>query len=176
VQFDRFDNRAARLGAAIVDAAACGLDRAALQAVLDDHDMPVMVTDADLPTVQRLADDLARVFVPDGDVAVAALDGLLAQLEVRPRITTHDGRPPHLHYEPDGADAGTRLRVNTLMGVAAVVAHAGPDRLGCCEARGCDRVFVDVSRNGRRRFCSNRCANRAHVAAHRARRRDAVGA
>jgi predicted RNA-binding Zn ribbon-like protein len=33
----------------------------------------------------------------------------------------------------------------------------------------CDRVFVDVSRNGTRRFCSETCQNRVKVAAHRAR-------
>ncbi|HLU95849.1 MAG TPA: CGNR zinc finger domain-containing protein, partial [Thermobifida alba] len=41
--------------------------------------------------------------------------------------------------------------------------------LGCCARDGCRTVFVDTSRNGRRRFCSVTCANRVNVAAHRAR-------
>ena len=44
------------------------------------------------------------------------------------------------------------------------------DRLGVCSAPECDRVFVDVSRNGTRRFCSTACQNRVKAAAHRARR------
>ncbi|MGW5371674.1 CGNR zinc finger domain-containing protein [Streptomyces sp. NPDC004011] len=41
--------------------------------------------------------------------------------------------------------------------------------LGRCAAAGCDNYFVDQSRNRTRRFCSNACASRTTVAAHRAR-------
>nr|WP_255375661.1 CGNR zinc finger domain-containing protein [Saccharomonospora sp. CUA-673] len=44
------------------------------------------------------------------------------------------------------------------------------DRLGRCDADDCARVYADVSRNGRQRFCSARCGNRATVRRHRARR------
>ncbi|MFC6935784.1 CGNR zinc finger domain-containing protein [Actinomadura yumaensis] len=33
----------------------------------------------------------------------------------------------------------------------------------------CDRVYVDTSRNGTRRFCSTACQNRVKTAAFRAR-------
>jgi predicted RNA-binding Zn ribbon-like protein len=38
----------------------------------------------------------------------------------------------------------------------------------------CDRVFVDVSRNGTKRFCSTACQNRPKAAAFRARQRELI--
>jgi predicted RNA-binding Zn ribbon-like protein len=47
----------------------------------------------------------------------------------------------------------------------------GADRFGTCTAAGCTDVFLDTTRNRSRRFCSERCATRSHVAALRSRRR-----
>jgi predicted RNA-binding Zn ribbon-like protein len=44
-------------------------------------------------------------------------------------------------------------------------------RLGVCSAPACDRVYVDGSKNGTRRFCSTRCQSRVKAAAHRSRTR-----
>ena len=43
------------------------------------------------------------------------------------------------------------------------------DRLGTCMAARCDRVFVDLSKNTSRRFCSTSCQNRTKAAAFRQR-------
>ncbi|MFA9432668.1 CGNR zinc finger domain-containing protein [Egicoccus sp. AB-alg2] len=171
MRFDRYDNRAAQVAAALVTAARDGLTLAALRGVIEQFDLPLHVDPADLAGAVALADELTPLFGSPADATIAAIDDRLATLDVRPRLTTHDGRDPHLHFEPDGADTVTRLRVNSLMGLAAVVADAGPQRLGRCAAAGCEVVYVDVSRNGRRRFCSTACANRTHVAEHRARQR-----
>jgi predicted RNA-binding Zn ribbon-like protein len=42
-------------------------------------------------------------------------------------------------------------------------------RLGVCTAARCDRVYVDISRNATRRFCSTTCQNRVKAAAFRER-------
>lgn len=175
MRFDRYDNRAAQVAAALVTAASGGLTRNAAAEALADFDLPFTIAERDLPAVAGLAAELAPLFGAAAAATVAAIDARLATLDVRPRLTTHDGRDPHLHFEPEGADVVTRLRVNSLMGIAAVVADAGPQRLGRCQAAGCAAAFVDVSRNGRRRFCSTACANRTHVADHR-RRRDPTAA
>jgi predicted RNA-binding Zn ribbon-like protein len=39
------------------------------------------------------------------------------------------------------------------------------------ERAGCAVAFTDSSRNGRRKFCSVRCANQVNVARHRGRQR-----
>jgi predicted RNA-binding Zn ribbon-like protein len=44
-------------------------------------------------------------------------------------------------------------------------------RLQVCGAEDCADVYIDLSKNRSRRFCSTSCGNRANVAAYRARRR-----
>ena len=64
------------------------------------------------------------------------------------------------------------MLVETAMAMIDVVRSDEYDRLQHCEADDCDAVLVDLSRNRSRRFCDvNGCANRAHVAAYRARQR-----
>jgi predicted RNA-binding Zn ribbon-like protein len=57
------------------------------------------------------------------------------------------------------------------MGLATLVTDLGVDRLGLCHATPCRRAFLDTSSNRSRRYCSERCASRANVAAYRARKR-----
>jgi predicted RNA-binding Zn ribbon-like protein len=59
-------------------------------------------------------------------------------------------------------------------GLARVVGLPSAQRLGTCEREGCGRVFVDVSRNASRRFCSLACQNRVKAASFRARQVGAV--
>ena len=54
-------------------------------------------------------------------------------------------------------------------GLAVVLGGDLHDRLGVCTAPRCDRVYVDTSRNGTRRYCSTSCQNRVKTAAFRAR-------
>ncbi len=89
-----------------------------------------------------------------------------------------------LRVEPQGVVAAlaheeeTRFPEGLLAPVAAaaaeLLAHGDRSRLRQCAAEGCGRWFYDVSRNGRRRWCSMaRCGNRAKVAAHYRRHRQA---
>ncbi len=75
-----------------------------------------------------------------------------------------------------GSDGGARPVASAAAGVAMVLAESDPSRLGRCAAPGCRTVFVDVSRAGRRRYCTPACATRVNVAAHRARSRFPGGA
>jgi predicted RNA-binding Zn ribbon-like protein len=61
------------------------------------------------------------------------------------------------------------------VGLAYALGSGHGDRLGVCAGPGCERVFVDVSRNGSRRFCGTACQNRVKAADYRARRREAEG-
>ncbi|MGW0683647.1 CGNR zinc finger domain-containing protein [Streptomyces sp. NPDC002754] len=99
-----------------------------------------------------------------------AVNALLADASTSPRISLHDGRP-HLHYSAIGADAAAHLRAVTAAGLAYVICSADADRLGRCARRSCALAFVDTSRNGRRTYCSVRCANNDAVARHRERGR-----
>ena len=101
--------------------------------------------------------------------AVAALNALLDAYPIRPRLTAHDGGPWHLHLAADGSPAD-ELGAAAL-GLAQFAGEHGIDRLGRCAATDCARVYLDTSTNRSRRYCGERCAGRANVAAYRARRR-----
>ncbi len=114
------------------------------------------------------AQRLRPVFAASPVDRMALVNDLLRDSACRPYITSHDGKPPHLHYADPGAGPAARVRAYTAGGLAHLVCE-DPDRLGVCLREGCDIAYVDTSRNGRRRFCSTRCATRVHVADHRAR-------
>ncbi|KDN18634.1 CGNR zinc finger domain-containing protein [Amycolatopsis rifamycinica] len=126
------------------------------------------LTDGEAALIAAWAGRLRPVFAAGVADRPELVNELLAEAACRPHITTHDGKPPHLHYS--AADAGPvgRVRAYTAGGLAHLVCEA-PDRLGICGREGCETAYVDTSRNGRRRFCSTRCATRVHVAEHRAR-------
>ncbi len=111
---------------------------------------------------------LRTVFEADPAERVRLVNELLVDSASRPYISTHDGKAPHLHYVDEHAGPVKRVRAYTAGGLAHLVCEA-PDRFGVCSREGCGTVYVDVSRNGRRRFCSTRCATRVHVADHRTR-------
>ncbi|ROO84746.1 CGNR zinc finger protein [Actinocorallia herbida] len=115
------------------------------------------------------ADRLTPVFgAQDLDERCAKINALLARTVTRPYISMHDHHP-HLHYSVPGAGAVARIRAVTIAGLAYVVCFASASRLGRCARGRCTTAFVDTSRNGRRAYCSVRCANNDAVARHRSR-------
>ncbi|MEV6335906.1 CGNR zinc finger domain-containing protein [Nocardia vinacea] len=111
---------------------------------------------------------IARLDEVFTEPSVDLLNALLAETTSQPYISTHDGRAPHLHYAREDAPIDERVKAYTAAGLAELFCE-DPGRIGRCAREGCGSVFVDTSRNGRRRFCSTRCSNRVHVAEHRAR-------
>lgn len=103
------------------------------------------------------------------------LNALMAEATAYPRLTDHDGEGWHLHYRDDGQSLPSVLLAVTSVGTSLHLTTRGMNRLARCEAGTapgdpCRHVVVDVTRNGRQRYCSVRCANRAAVRRHRARR------
>lgn len=169
MRFDEGADRAAGQAAALVNLVARGeLDGAAFERLWDVGSAEGSVDAGDVARLRVLAWRLAEVFTAADPRAT--VNALLVRLHVTPHVTDHDDRGPHLHFEPPDADAVTRFEANTVMGLAVVLCDDN-ERLGTCDADGCACAWVDTSRNARRRFCSGACANRTHVAAHRARRR-----
>ena len=182
MEFRHYDDPSVELAIDLVNgygtdtrAAACRADRPLpdLAAFLRDHQMATSdVSDGDEQAIQRLADRLHTVFTTDDSAyAVTVVNELLVESGALPQISGHDDEDWHLHYYPSGARPVDKLAVTAAMGLATVLCNAGLRRFGRCHGIGCRDVYVDTSRNNRRRFCGESCANRAHVAAHRARRR-----
>ncbi|CAD5140611.1 conserved protein of unknown function [Microbacterium sp. Nx66] len=120
--------------------------------------------------VRAVIDDwLAIVDEPDADARAALLNDQLAAAGAYPRLTNHDDEGWHLHYRDDVRSLPFVLRAIINLGTALHLVTRGMNRLGRCNAPPCTNVVADVTRNGRQRFCSVRCANRAAVRRHRAR-------
>ncbi|GAA2712526.1 MULTISPECIES: CGNR zinc finger domain-containing protein [Streptomyces] len=131
--------------------------------------------EAELAAVRAVQERFARAFDAPDDAAVAEqLNALVAGAGTTPRLTDHDGHPWHVHYFAPGASLAEHLAADGGMALAFLLVEGERERLRRCVAPGCGRAFVDFSRNRSRRYCDGRtCGNRLHVAAYRARRREA---
>ncbi|WP_350351537.1 CGNR zinc finger domain-containing protein [Microbacterium sp. A8/3-1] len=125
----------------------------------DDHQQIRAVIDEWLKIVDE----------PDADARADLLNAELAAAAAYPRLTNHDGEGWHLHYRDDVRSLPYVLRAIINLGTSLHLVTRGMSRLGRCQAPPCTNVVADVTRNGRQRFCSVRCANRAAVRRHRAR-------
>jgi predicted RNA-binding Zn ribbon-like protein len=105
----------------------------------------------------------------DPDAAARRLNTMLQQTGARPRLDRHDGEPWHLHFHGTDESLAKGWAAGCATGLAVVLGSGAAGRLGVCTAPHCNRVFVDLSRNGTRRFCSTACQNRVKAAAFRAR-------
>jgi predicted RNA-binding Zn ribbon-like protein len=144
---------------------------AALRAFLAAHDQDEAAGEGDLERVRELRAGLREVFAAgDAEAAAARINRLLEWAGATPRVSAHDG-DPHLHFEPGGAGLAGRLAAATAMGLAIVLCEDGVARLGICASASCRDAFVDMSKNRRKRYCSESCASRESVAAFRARHR-----
>jgi predicted RNA-binding Zn ribbon-like protein len=94
------------------------------------------------------------------------LNQLLSESTAHPRMTDHGGQW-HMHYRPAELPLAGVLSALLAMGTALHLTGRGMHRLGRCAARDCTRVWADVSRAGRQRYCSPACANRSAVRRHR---------
>jgi len=152
-------------------------EASALTAVLSSYDVhEPMVTAGEVRALRPWTRRLREVFEA-GTVAEKAerADGLLVAADCRPRLVSHgDGLPFHFHYAPVGGSLASRVEALTAAGLAHVIDDGGGERLRACGRVGCGVVFADTSRNGRRHFCSVRCANQVNVANHRLRQRRAA--
>ncbi|GAA2330223.1 CGNR zinc finger domain-containing protein [Streptomyces cuspidosporus] len=172
MHFNHYGGEAARLAADLANLTAPpGPEE--LEALLAAHGIARRaLTSSQAEEVWAWSRRLAACFGPqDLDQRCQAVNALLADASSRPYISLHDGHP-HLHYSAVDADAVAHVRAVTSAGLSYVVCYAGADRLGRCARDGCGLAFVDTSRNGRRTYCSVRCANNDAVARHRDRRRE----
>ena len=148
-----------------------------LTAVLRSHDVHEPTATADEVRALRPWTRRLREVFEASTVAEKAerADALLAAADCRPRLVSHgSGLPFHFHYAPVRGRLASRVKALTAAGVAHIIDGGGGERLRACDRAGCGVVFVDTSRNGRRRFCSVRCANQVNVANHRLRQRRAA--
>jgi predicted RNA-binding Zn ribbon-like protein len=137
--------------------------------------------EADVTRLRAVRNRLRAVFeaADAGDEvrAVDLLNALLLQYPVSPQISNHShldvpSRAPwHLHLTDHAINATAGYTATACMGLACRLTELGVDRLGICQSSPCRNAYVDTTTNHSRRYCSDRCATRANVAAYRARKR-----
>jgi predicted RNA-binding Zn ribbon-like protein len=137
--------------------------------MLDDHGVPRPGAE-ELPALLALIRGALQEIV-DG-APPRQLSTLLRRYRPELYLSDHDG-VHHIHFAADAAPA--RQWIGQTVGAALAHVAAGDPAVtvGRCAAQACPNFFVDQSRNRTRRFCSNACASRTTVAAHRARARTA---
>jgi predicted RNA-binding Zn ribbon-like protein len=140
-----------------------------------DPSSVAMLKKRDGPGFIALAEQLRAVFeyLDCGDIDAAAqrLNDLLAKHPANPHLAKEDG-VWRLHHHP--ADAALLPMWTSICaeGLARMIGAQSAHRLGICVAANCDRVYVDATKNGSRRFCSVTCQNRTKTAAFRQRKVD----
>jgi predicted RNA-binding Zn ribbon-like protein len=135
---------------------------------LADEDL----SEDDLEAFRGLRSQFVDVFLAKEEkLAARRVNEILDQSHSIPRLTDHDGAPLHLHYAAPHATPAQKAGAASAMGLALVLVEDGLKRFGVCASDDCIDIFVDTSKNSCRRFCSDKCANRTAVAAHRARTR-----
>jgi predicted RNA-binding Zn ribbon-like protein len=145
----------------------------------DDRWMVEASTEKDLAVMRRAQKRLREVFQAgtsgrDAE-AVGELNTLLETFPVQPRISGHDAGDWHMHVTSRGSSTSAEYLASAVWGLSVWLCEHGSARFGVCADDRCRNVYLDTSSNCCRRFCSERCATRSHVAAHRARKRAAVG-
>lgn len=131
------------------------------------------LTDDETRGVAKIAAELHAVFTAvqdaDFDKAARLLNAMVVKYDARPTLLRHDEGPWHLHFHGPKAGVVKGVGGATAVALAYVLGSEYADRIGTCSAPSCDRVYVDVSRNGTKRFCSTACQNRVKAASFRAR-------
>jgi predicted RNA-binding Zn ribbon-like protein len=126
---------------------------------------------AELAAVRDLRPTLERFWAVDKDTAVDIVNRVLRESNALPQLVKHDQLDYHIHAVPTHAPLAERMAVEAAMAMADVIRTDELGRLQVCGAEDCRDVYIDLSKNRSRRFCSTSCGNRANVAAYRARHR-----
>jgi predicted RNA-binding Zn ribbon-like protein len=76
----------------------------------------------------------------------------------------------------DSTGIADQLRSAVALNLAFLLERFGIERFRVCATSPCRDTFVDVSKNGARRYCGTTCANRGRVASFRERqsKRDGI--
>lgn len=125
--------------------------------------------EAELAEVVATRQLLHDVWELSRDDAVPVVNDMLRDAAALPFLVRHDGLDWHLHATEASAPLAERIRVEVGLALFDAIRSNEWSRLRSCAAEDCTGIFVDLSRNGSKRFCSVRCSNRVNMIEHRAR-------
>ncbi|MFF2273128.1 CGNR zinc finger domain-containing protein [Agromyces sp. NPDC058136] len=124
---------------------------------------------AELAEVREARARMRAVWSLPRDELAGAVNDILEVANALPRLVRHDTADWHIHATSLDAPLAERMLVEAAMALVDVVRADETRRLHVCDADDCEGVYVDLSKNASRRYCSTRCGNRMAARAHRAR-------
>jgi predicted RNA-binding Zn ribbon-like protein len=128
-----------------------------------------VASEDDLGQVKRLRDLLRRVFeTQDVREAAGVLNEIAAETDAVPRLEPSD-RGWRVRFGPDERAVAAHLGATAAAALLEIVQAHGLSRFGTCGAAPCTGAFVDRTKNRRKRYCCELCADRAAQQRHRAR-------
>ncbi|MFI1995616.1 CGNR zinc finger domain-containing protein [Actinoplanes sp. NPDC020271] len=125
---------------------------------------------AELDEVREARAQIRAAWTLGRDEAVEAVNRMLRESRALPYLTRHDGSDWHLHATDPDAPLAERIRAEAALALIDVIRMNETGRLRVCAADDCTGIFIDLSRNGSKRFCTVRCGNRMNMVAFRARK------
>jgi predicted RNA-binding Zn ribbon-like protein len=165
---------AAPSGAALASAAAAALPSGGRAAV--PTELPMVSAEYLAGAASQLREVFEAMEAGRVDDAAAAVNRMLLETGARPQLDRAPGEPWQMHFHGANDSYGVGWAAGCATALALAVGSELAGRLGVCAAPRCDRVYVDSSRNGVRRFCSAACLSRVKAAAFRARQESAAPA
>jgi CGNR zinc finger/Putative stress-induced transcription regulator len=144
-------------------------DVEALRAFLDEYGIDAPIARNDLQRCRALRGSLLDVLTaPTAADLVARLNPIVADVSVGAEVVPRPNCGWALSLTPrPPVRLDERLAAIAVGELVDLVSTVGPDRIRACNAAPCCEIFIDTSRNGRRLYCSRRCANRLSATRHR---------
>jgi len=147
--------------------------RAALEALFAFDPASVADRPGELvPEFAALAERLHAVVVAAAearvDDAARRINELLTDSPAVPHLELTEGRWT-LHHHAQHAGVVAAWTAICAEALARLVDEGRAERVHLCESPSCGRAFIDTTKSGTRRFCSERCQNREKAAARRSR-------
>lgn len=140
-----------------------------LQALVRDTTLVKLSFDeSDVAEIRLIRQQLRLFFQETSTESLGeALNQALQSVKVGIQVDASIGKG--LLVLPAESRSSRQLYAGALIGLAWAFNEYGAERFRACQAAPCKDVFIDTSKNGQRRFCGPRCANRAHSRAYRER-------
>lgn len=144
-------------------------DAEALRRFLGEHRVDAPVKRNDLQRCKALRGRLSHVLTaPSAADLVTRLNAIIAEVAPGAEVVARADRGWALALTPRARSRlDERLAAIAVGELVDLVSTVGPERMKSCDAAPCREIFVDTSRNARRRYCSRRCANRLNATRHR---------
>lgn len=130
----------------------------------------------ELDEVRAVRDRLREIWTLERDEMADVVNAILEETNATPKLMRHDDLDWHIHAVSQESPLAERMLVEAAMALVDVIRADETRRLAQCDADDCTGVFVDLSKNASKRYCSVRCGNRMAARAHRARAGDAPAA